>query len=97
LLDAVKGRIAALHDADPDQTAPMPVDLVTASGSGLDPHISPAAAVYQVHRVAKARNLDEKAVQALVARCTEGRSLGILGEPRVNVMQLNLALDGFQR
>ncbi len=93
LVDEVKGRIDALNAADPDNTNPIPVDLVTSSGSGLDPDISPAAAEYQVRRVARARNLDEATVRSLVADHTAARQLGILGEPRVNVLELNLALD----
>ena len=93
LLDEIKGRLQALKDADPDNKAPVPVDLVTSSGSGLDPAISPAAAAYQVDRVAKARKLAPEVVQNLVAEFTEGRQFGILGEPHVNVLQLNLALD----
>ena len=93
LADEVKGRISALHDADPTNTAPIPVDLVTSSGSGLDPEISPAAAAYQIDRVAKARKLSPNDVDALVQRATTGRQFGILGEARVNVLKLNLALD----
>ena len=93
LQDAIKGRVQALHDADPDLKGPIPVDLITASGSGLDPEISPASAEIQVHRVAKARQLTEEAVKSLVAKHTEQRQLGILGEPRVNVLELNRDLD----
>ncbi len=93
LLDAVKARIAALKAADPNNTAPIPVDLVTASGSGLDPDISVAAALYQAPRVARLRGLSEEVVVNLVKQYTQGRQLGFLGEPRLNVLELNLALD----
>ena len=93
LADAVKDRIKALRDADPGNSAAVPVDLITASGSGLDPHISAAAADYQLARVAKARGLAADDVRRLVAGNTEGRTLGVLGEPRVNVLKLNIALD----
>jgi len=93
LTKAIRARIEALREADPENTMSIPVDLVTASGSGLDPHISPAAAEYQVVRVAKARGMDEKAVRQIVANHTEHRTFGLFGEPRVNVVNLNLALD----
>ena len=96
LADAVKQRIAALRAADPANTALVPVDLVTASGSGLDPQISPAAAQYQLARVARARGMTDSQVQALVNKYTDGRQFGVLGESRVNVLQLNLALDATQ-
>jgi potassium-transporting ATPase KdpC subunit len=96
LSDEVKGRIDALKAAGTDVSKPIPADLVTSSGSGLDPEISPAAAAYQVERVAKARHMSDADVQALVDRFTKGRQFGVLGEPRVNVLELNLALDGKQ-
>ncbi|MBC8112785.1 MAG: potassium-transporting ATPase subunit C, partial [Candidatus Saccharimonas sp.] len=94
LIEAAKGRIDALHAADPEQTSPVPVDLITASGSGLDPHISLAAAEYQVARVAAARKMPVKEIIELIRQHTSGRQLGVLGEPGVNVLQLNQALDG---
>lgn len=96
LADAVKARIAALKQADPANTQPVPIDLVTASASGLDPEISPAAAQYQIPRVAKARNLTEEQIRKLVQQHTTNRQLWILGEPRVNVLELNLALDAIR-
>ncbi len=96
LLEAVKGRVEALHAADPEQTAPVPVDLVTASASGLDPHIIPAAAEYQAARVAKARQMSVDAIRDAIRRHTADRQLGVLGEPRVNVLLLNQALDGMK-
>lgn len=96
LADAVAGRVRALREADPGNMAPVPADLVTASASGLDPHISPAAAQYQLARVARARKLDEGKLRELVAAHTEGRTFGLLGEPRVDVKALNLALDALK-
>ncbi|EEA01992.1 potassium-transporting ATPase, C subunit [Burkholderia sp. H160] len=97
LLDEIKGRLEALKAAGTDMSKPVPVDLVTSSGSGLDPEISPAAAAYQIARVAQARHLAPNDVQALVERYTTGRQFGVLGEPRVNVLKLNLALDEMKR
>jgi K+-transporting ATPase ATPase C chain len=96
LTEAVKTRIEALQEVDPENKTPVPVDLVTASASGLDPHISPAAAEYQIHRVAKARHMDPNKLQEMVETHTEGRQWGLFGEPRVNVLKLNLALEAIQ-
>jgi K+-transporting ATPase ATPase C chain len=96
LTEAVKSRIAALRAADPQNQHPVPVDLVTASGSGLDPDLSVAGARYQAARVARARGIEPEAVRALIASHTQGRFLGIMGEPRVNVLELNLALDALE-
>jgi K+-transporting ATPase ATPase C chain len=96
LLGAVKERIQALRATDPGNLAPVPVDLVTASASGLDPHISVAAADYQAARIARVRGLPLKQVQALIAAHTAGRLFAVLGEPRVNVLELNLALDALK-
>lgn len=96
LAEAVAKRIKALRAADPGNTAPVPADLVNASGSGLDPHISPAAAEFQLRRVARERRLAEQTLRGLLTEHTEGRTLGLLGEPRVNVLRLNLALDALK-
>jgi K+-transporting ATPase ATPase C chain len=93
LMKALQARMDALRAAEPINTAKIPVDLVTASGSGLDPHISPAAAEYQIHRVAKARGLEDARIRNIVAKNTRGRWLGMIGEPVVNVLELNLVLD----
>jgi K+-transporting ATPase ATPase C chain len=96
LAEAVAERVKALREADPGNGGPVPADLVTASASGLDPHISPQAADYQVGRVSRARNLDEGKLRELVAAHTEGRTFGFLGEARVHVLRLNLALDALK-
>jgi K+-transporting ATPase ATPase C chain len=96
LAERARDRVGALRAADPSQRGPVPADLVTTSASGLDPHISPAAAGYQVARVAKARGMSGDEVRAIVAACTEGRQFGLFGEPRVNVLKANLALDEVQ-
>ena len=96
LMTAVQARIDALRAADPGNDAKIPVDLVTASGSGLDPHMSQAAAEYQINRVAKTRGLDQTSIHTLIAKHTQGRWLGLIGEPVVNVLELNMALDGQQ-
>lgn len=95
LIEAVTARVAAIRAADPGSELSIPVDLITASGSGLDPHITPAAALYQVKRVAHARGLNEAVVQTLITEHTDERQFGLLGERRVNVLQLNLALDTY--
>lgn len=94
LIDAVKSNVKALHDADPTNTQPVPVELVTASASGLDPEISPAAARYQASRIARARGIPAARVDSLIEAHVQARLLGLIGEPRVNVLDLNRALDG---
>ncbi len=96
LVEEVKARVEALQKADPGNKSSIPIDLVTSSGSGLDPHMSPAAALYQASRVARVRGLSEERVRYLLDQFTEPRQWGFLGEPRVNVLRLNLALDGLQ-
>ena len=97
LLDAVKGRIKALRTANPDNKSPIPVDLVTSSASGLDPHISLAAAYYQAPRIARLRGLSQDTIKIIIARHTSGRLFGLIGEPVVNVLELNLALDAYKK
>jgi len=97
LLEAVKARIKALRIADPDNTSPIPVDLVTSSASGIDPHISLAAAYYQAPRIARIRGLSQDTIKILIAKHTSGRLLGLIGEPVVNVLELNLALDTYKK
>ena len=97
LWKAAQDRIDALRSADPENSGPVPVDLVTASASGLDPHITPAAALYQLKRIAHVRRISEQTVERLISENTDGRFLGILGEPGVNVLKLNLALDALSR
>jgi len=96
-LKGVQARIDAIRKADPDNQEPIPVDLVTASGSGLDPHISPAAAEFQIKRVSKLRGISEDKIRELVEQNTTGRFLGLLGDPGVNVLTLNLALDALAK
>jgi K+-transporting ATPase ATPase C chain len=97
LLKGVQDRVKALRDADPGNTEKVPIDLITASGSGLDPHISPAAAEYQIGRISRARSVEEEKVRVLLSKYTKGRQFGFLGEPRVNVLKLNLALDAMTK
>jgi potassium-transporting ATPase KdpC subunit len=97
LTGSIKERLAHLQSADPEASAPAPVDLVTSSGSGLDPHVSPAAALYQVHRVARARSVSEDRLRHLIEEHTDARSVGLFGEPGVNVLELNLALDALAK
>ena len=97
LIDEIKGRVKALKDADPDNTNPIPVDLVTSSASGLDPHISLAAAYYQTHRISRKRGLPESVIKEMIRKNTSGRFMGLLGEPVVNVLKVNLDLDSREK
>ena len=97
LIDEIRGRIKALKDADPDNTSPVPADLVTSSASGLDPHISPAAAYYQTHRISKKRGMPESVVKEIIRKNTSGRFMNLLGEPVVNVLKVNLDLDSSKK